>query len=120
MHEMSIAISVIDAVRTEAAKHPGSRPSKVGLRVGELAAIDASSLEFCFEALLRGTDLEQLRLAIESRPRRHRCLGCTTEFEIKHYEFHCPHCGELRSEYVSGDELEIAYLEMEEHEPSPA
>ena len=113
-------MSVIDAVRTETARHPGSRLSKVGLRIGELAAIDASSLEFCFEALLRGTDLEHLKLAIETRPRRHRCLNCTNEFEVKDYEFHCPHCGESRSECVSGDELDIAYLEMEEHEPSPA
>lgn len=113
-------MSVIEAVKTEAARHPGSRPSKVGLRIGELAAIDASSLEFCFEALLRGTDLDGLKLAIETRPRRHRCLNCATEFEVKDYEFHCPHCGELRSEYVSGDELEMAYLEMEEYEPSPA
>lgn len=117
---MSIAMSVIDAVRTEVLKRPGFRPVKVGLRIGELSAIDASSLEFCFEALLRGTELEQLRMAIESCPRRHRCLNCAAEFEIKDYEFHCPQCGEARSEYVSGDELEIAYLEMEEHEPSPA
>ena len=50
MHEMGIANSVIEAVRTEAARYPGSSPRKVGLRIGELAAVDPESLRFCFEA----------------------------------------------------------------------
>lgn len=120
MHEMGIAISLIDTLRKEAAKHPDSRPRKLGIRIGELTALDASSLEFCFEALLRGTDLEGVQLALEKCPRRHRCLDCAAEFEIRQYDFRCPKCRQLHSECISGDELEIAYLEMEEHEPSTA
>ncbi len=120
MHEMGIAISIIDSVRAEIAKVPESRPLRIGLRIGELTAVDASALEFCLEALLRGTDLEGLRLAIETCPRRHRCLNCGKEFEIADYDFQCPQCRELRSECIAGDELEIAYLELEAHEPSPA
>ena len=40
MHEMGIANSILDAVRTEAGRYPGTRPTKVGVRLGELAAID--------------------------------------------------------------------------------
>ena len=120
MHEMGIANSVIDAVRVEAAKYPGSRPRRVGVRIGELTAIDASALQFCFEALLRETDLEPLELEIEPCPRRHRCMDCAVEFEVKAYEFHCPQCGEMRSECISGDELQLTYLEMDEYEPSTA
>jgi len=32
----------------------------------------------------------------------------------------CPACGAEETEFVSGDELEIAYLEVEEHEPCAA
>jgi hydrogenase nickel incorporation protein HypA/HybF len=118
MHEMGIANSVIDAVRVEAAKYPGLRPRRVGVRIGELTAIDAMALHFCFEALLRETDLEPLELVIETCARRHRCLTCATEFDVKEYEFHCPQCWELRSECIRGDELQLAYLDMDEHEPS--
>jgi len=38
MHEMGIANSVLEAVRTEAARYPGAQPRKVALRIGELAA----------------------------------------------------------------------------------
>lgn len=120
MHEMSIVNSVLEAVRVEAARHPACHPSKVGLRIGELAAVDPEALRFCFEALTRETDLESLELEIEIRARRHRCLACSTEFNVKDYNFTCPQCGGPNSKCISGDELEMAYLEVQEHEPSPA
>jgi len=69
MHEMGIANSVIDAVRGEAARHPGARPTKVGLRLGEWAGVDAESLRFCLEVLVKDTELEALALDIDFRPR---------------------------------------------------
>ena len=48
MHEMSIATSILTAVTTEAARYPGSRARRVGVRIGELAGIDPESLRFCF------------------------------------------------------------------------
>ena len=41
------------------------RPTKVGVRIGELAGIDPESLAFCFEALVKGTEMEPLELVIE-------------------------------------------------------
>jgi len=58
---MGIASSVIEAVRKEAARHPGTLPCKVGIRIGELAAIDQEALRFCFEVIARDTDLESLQ-----------------------------------------------------------
>lgn len=69
MHELGIAASVLDAVRAELALHPGARATRAGLRLGEFAGVDRKSLTFCFEALVRGTDLDPLSLDIEFRPR---------------------------------------------------
>jgi hydrogenase nickel incorporation protein HypA/HybF len=120
MHELGIAQSVLEAVQAEAVRHPGSKPVKVGLRVGELAAVDPDALRFSFEVLTRETDLEGLQLEIQSCPRRHRCLDCGTEFDVKDFNFRCPQCHSKRNQCISGDQLEIAYLELEEHEPSTA
>jgi len=120
MHELGIAQSVIDAVQTEVAKRDGARPVKVGLRIGELSAIDPEALRFSFEALTRETVLEGLTLEIEVCPRRHRCGDCGTEFDVKDFVFACPQCSSTRNDCISGEELELAYLELEEHEPSTA
>jgi hydrogenase nickel incorporation protein HypA/HybF len=118
MHEMGIASSVLEAVRGEMRRYPGARPARVSLRIGEMAAIDQESLRFCFEALSSGTDLEGLQLEIEQCPRRHRCKDCGNEFNVADYDFQCRMCGALNSECISGDELELAYMEIEDHEPS--
>lgn len=87
MHEMGIAGSILEAVDEELARYPRFRARKIGVRVGEYAGIDQASLEFCFEALVKGTDLEPLGLEIE---------WCTVASGRR------------------GNELEMSYLELRE------
>ena len=114
MHELSIASAILDAVRVEAEKRPGARVTKVGVRIGELAGVDPESLSFGFEALVKGTELEPLALEIESRPWRHRCRRCATTFAVTDGSLACPSCGAKETVFISGDELELAFLEMTE------
>ncbi|MGA7567014.1 MAG: hydrogenase maturation nickel metallochaperone HypA [Terriglobales bacterium] len=118
MHEMGIANSVLEAVRTEMRRYPGTYPCKIGVRIGEMAAIDQDALRFCFEAMIQETDLAALELGIEFCPRRHRCQGCGCEFVVHDYDSRCPQCASLATTCITGDELELAYLEVEEYGPS--
>src|SRR6202035_2252098 len=116
MHEMGIANSVLEAVRTEMGLHPGTYPCKVGVRIGEMAAIDQDALRFCFEAIILETDLESLELEIEVCSRRHRCQDCGgREFIVRDYDSRCLQCASLETTCISGDELELAFLEVEEY-----
>jgi hydrogenase nickel incorporation protein HypA/HybF len=114
MHELGIANSVLEAVQAEAARHPGAVVHKVGITVGELAGVNPEALAFGFEAIVAGTEWQHLVLAIETRPRMQRCPACGLSFRVIDYQFACPECGASRTECVGGDELELAYLEMEE------
>jgi hydrogenase nickel incorporation protein HypA/HybF len=120
MHEMGIASSVLEALEKEARRFPGARLAKAGLRVGELAGVDRDALSFCFEAIARDTPWESLVLEIEYCPRRHRCPRCDAVFVVQAYEFACPFCGDEHTIFAGGDELELAYLEVEENEPCSA
>jgi hydrogenase nickel incorporation protein HypA/HybF len=115
---MGIANSILEAVRKEARRYPGTRASKVGVRIGELAAIDQESLRFCMEILARDTDLDGLQLDVETCPRRHYCHACDSTFVVQDYDFCCPKCTAPSDRCVSGDELELAYVEVEEDESS--
>ena len=85
----------------------------MGLRLGEWAGVDVESLRFSFEALTIDTDLLGLQLEIEYRLRRNRCTPCGLEFRVERLEFACPRCGSRDSVPVSGEELEIAFVELE-------
>lgn len=114
MHEMGIANSVLDAVRTEALRFPHGHINTVGVRIGELAGIDPDAMRFCFEALVRGTELEPLALHIEYCRRRHQCCACGQSYIASCEDSACPNCGATEARFLGGDELEIAYLEVED------
>jgi hydrogenase nickel incorporation protein HypA/HybF len=113
MHELSIAESILEAVRKELLSHPGARPTRIGLRIGELAAVDVDSLTFCFEAVVRETDWEELKLDMRVLPQRRICRDCGNEFAVIDYNAICPACNGTNTKLTSGDELDFDYLEVE-------
>jgi hydrogenase nickel incorporation protein HypA/HybF len=120
MHELGIANSILEAVRSELTRYPGERPTKVGVRIGELSAVDEETLRFCFEAITHDTDLHELQLEIEQCPHRQRCSGCGCEFLVRDYDHRCPRCAVTEGQCIGGEELDLAYLEVEHHEPASA
>jgi hydrogenase nickel incorporation protein HypA/HybF len=114
MHELGIAASILDCVQVEAKRHPGSHISKVGIRLGELSGVDADALQFGFECLVKDTEYEPLMLDIEPVPRMQRCPQCRTEFHMTGYDPQCPRCGEFLTHCISGEQLDIAFMEVDE------
>ena len=49
----------------ELQRYPEQRASKVAVRIGEFAGVDPESLRFCFEAMVKETELAPLALEIE-------------------------------------------------------
>lgn len=114
MHELGIATSILETVEREAEKHPRSRFTVVGLRIGEVAGVDVGALSFGWQAITIDTTWEALRLVVEIVPRRNRCKNCAHEFSVQDYDIQCPKCKSFATENLGGDELDIAYIEAEE------
>jgi hydrogenase nickel incorporation protein HypA/HybF len=114
MHEIAIAASIIEAGQVEAGRRSGSRLVCIGVRIGVLSGVDNDALEFAFNALTAETDLSGLKFEIQSSQRRNRCLKCGSEFESSIYNPSCPRCGFEDTLLIGGDELELAYVEVED------
>jgi hydrogenase nickel incorporation protein HypA/HybF len=115
MHEMGIASSVLEAARKETEGHPGARLTRIGVRIGAWCGVDPESLRFCFEALAAEEDEPSPPIIeIENVPRQNRCPACDKVFAVEAYEIRCPGCGAEETLAVSGDELELAFIELEE------
>lgn len=114
MHEVGIASSILDTVDAEARRRTESKIIAVGLRIGALSNIDKEALNFAFDALTRNSPMQDLKIEIEWCQRRQKCLGCCEEFEVKDYQLDCPKCGDAATTCISGTELDIAYLEVED------
>jgi len=118
VHELSIAESILEAVRTECARRPEKRvrPVRVGLKIGEMAAVDEDALTFCFDAMVKGTEYDGLKLAIKIVKQQRRCAACSNEFAVVDYNAVCTACGSSETKAISGDELDFEFLEVETDE----
>lgn len=113
MHELSIAESILDAVRKEIALHAGTVPMRVGIKIGSMAAIDSESLKFCFDAVVSGTEWAGLKLDTNVIPASRICNNCRNVFVVEDYNSICPACSSSATTPDGGDELDLEYLEVE-------
>jgi hydrogenase nickel incorporation protein HypA/HybF len=117
MHEMSIVEGLLDVIRQEAAAHPDSLVTVVKVRVGALRLVEPATLQFCFRAATLDTDLAATELMIESVPAAARCQSCRCEFPVEEAWFECPSCHATSADLLSGNELELAELELTQNSP---
>jgi hydrogenase nickel incorporation protein HypA/HybF len=113
MHELSVALSIIDGVLEEVARKGGERVTAVYLRIGPLSGVSEEALNFAYELACEGTLLEGSRLVMEPQDVFIYCSSCQAERKLPSIQNrHCPECGQPAPEVVRGTELEIAALEM--------
>ncbi len=110
MHELSLALNIIDIVKEEMDRHRLSKVETVVLRLGALSGVDPESLKFGFEAGLAETPLAGTRLDIVTIPVEARCRDCGKEFSVDDYVFLCPFCESTAVEIVRGQEIQIDHL----------
>ena len=113
MHEMGIAMQIIEIAQASIPKEEGDVAiARVNLKIGKLAAVVADSLRFCFEVAAKETQLEGATLNIEEVPVRARCRECDIEWTIAGPAFNCETCGSGKIEILSGRELNIESIEI--------
>ena len=111
MHELSIAESVVQI----ASRHAnGRRVTRVWLKVGHLRQVVPSALAFGFELVAEGTPAEGAELEMESVPATGVCRDCGTESRLQTFPLQCGACGGFDLELLTGEELFVESLELEE------
>jgi hydrogenase nickel incorporation protein HypA/HybF len=110
VHELSLSSAIVDTAVKHAA---GRRVTRVNVIVGALRQVVPASLAFYFDIVARGTPCAGARLEQTLVPARARCEGCRRAWELEPFRFRCAGCGQP-AEVVSGDELEVESIEVEE------
>jgi hydrogenase nickel incorporation protein HypA/HybF len=113
LHELSIAVNILEIVRENFPADGGSKLRSIKVRVGELAGVVPDSLEFCFSAITKGTDMEQARLEIERTGIVAHCESCGVDSEVHGFAFICPACDGSDLRIISGNELSVVEIEVD-------
>jgi hydrogenase nickel incorporation protein HypA/HybF len=115
VHELSIAQNILEIVHQSVPREELQDVRIVRMKVGTFSGVVPDSLDFCFSAVVAGTPLSQAKLAVEAIPFRVRCEACEKEFENEVGYVVCPHCEGTHTTIVSGRELQVSEIELDDH-----
>ena len=125
MHEMSLAVSLMEIIRQEMDRNHATRLIAARVRCGLLSNVVPEALELAFEAATRADEaldanarrvLVGAALEIETEPAVLRCTLCNREFRANERGglfSPCPACGnQCGHKVVSGTEMYLHNLEV--------
>lgn len=112
MHELSIAMSIVDMAQEEAERRSVCIDA-IYLELGALSGVVKEALLFSYEVACVGTPLEGSRLIVSEIPIEVYCQTCNMPKTLESIQwFCCPDCGEQTPQVIHGKELIITALEL--------
>ncbi len=115
MHELSIAMSILDIAVEESERRGGAVIVAVHIKLGLLSGVVQESLLAAYELAREMSPQCRARLVIEEVRVVAYCPVCRSEQQILSIqELVCPQCGSVTPEIVTGRELEIVAMEIQE------
>jgi hydrogenase nickel incorporation protein HypA/HybF len=113
MHELSIAMSILDSLEEEVSQLGYGPVKAVHIRIGGLSGVVPDALRSAYELAAEQTPFASSKLVIEKVPIVIYCDTCGRDQPIESATwFCCPTCNTPSGQIVSGRELEITALEL--------
>ncbi|HEY2457273.1 MAG TPA: hydrogenase maturation nickel metallochaperone HypA [Candidatus Acidoferrum sp.] len=115
MHELSIAMSIVEMAQEEAQRHGNAKVEAVHLKLGRLSGVVKEALLSSYEMACHETPLAGSQLVIEEIPVEVFCPKCEGPRLVTSIQwFCCPECGTATPTVLRGKELEVTALEIME------
>jgi len=89
------------------------RVTSITVGMGPLSGVEEQLLKNAYPVASAGTIADGADLQVRLTPLRVRCTKCEKESEAKPNRLVCGHCGEWRTELISGDELLLLRVELD-------
>ncbi len=114
MHELSIALHLVEAASARAVEAGSESVTKVYVRVGALSGVVREALAFSFDVATQHTMLEGATLEVEDVPLVVFCPQCDAEKHLPdRFVLCCPDCDTPTPDIRQGRELEITAIEIQ-------
>ena len=113
MHEVSIALSLLDIVEKKCREAGYHSIDSVRVRVGKASGVLPEAFAFAFEAAKKDTIARNAKFFIDVIPLGGFCSGCGRDFEMETtYILECPFCASASFKIQKGYELEVVDLDV--------
>ena len=113
MHEMSIALSIIDLAAEQAKKASASKIIEIELDIGTMSGIEIEALNFAMEIAVKDSVLESAEIKINRIEAVSECMECGYIFTPEGFISHCPECMKKNTRIFKGKEMQVKSLLVE-------
>ena len=116
MHELSIALRIVESLNEELAHEEDLTVSTVTIQVGALTGLVPEALQFSWDMATDNSRLQGSKLSIEWIDATGFCPECELDRTITNLQsFRCPVCRTPIQQITGGHELEILTLEVHDN-----
>ncbi len=113
MHELSIAMEIVEIAREEAEKAGALKINKIELEIGKLSGVLPDALSFAMTEAVKDSPLALAEIVYHYKDAQVNCASCCHTFETHDHLKVCPVCGSYDTFFVSGKELYIKSMDIE-------
>lgn len=105
MHEMSIALELLEQVLSISKENNLNRVSEIEIEAGMLKFIEPEAMRLAWESACEGNITEGSSLILKEIPPSAKCINCDNIFQPHIDDFRCPKCGTADIEITGGNEI---------------
>ena len=113
MHELSIAMQLVEQIVAIAEEHRWPRVDEVELEAGALRQVIPEMMQMAFAEATDQTLAQGALLSIRDIPAKARCNQCALEFEPEPDNFLCPECRVADVEVLEGNQIILKTVSCE-------
>lgn len=107
MHELSIALGIVDLAEEKAREHGVNSINELVLEIGYLAGVEIDALNVALGSAIKGTMLEYADIVKIYTKGEGYCNDCDTFFKQDTRFSPCPNCGSYLVKITRGKELRV-------------
>jgi hydrogenase nickel incorporation protein HypA/HybF len=120
MHELSVCLSLLREVERIARDNDAGRVTRIAVTLGPLSGVEPELLRNAYPMAVAGTIAENAELQIDVADIVVKCSQCGAESSAKPNRLLCGECGDFRTNLVSGDEMVLKTVELDDIDSATA
>lgn len=110
MHELSIAMNIVEIAEEEAKKSGATQINKIEITLGSLSGVVYEALDFALQEAIKNSMLEKAEIEFIQIEGKAECPKCKNQFKTDNLYEICPNCNHYSCEIIEGKELKINSL----------
>lgn len=114
MHELAICESLMSQVEEIARSRNKNKVCSIVIGLGPLSGVEACLLQNAYTIACADSIASDAELVIEQLPLIVRCSQCGVESQVIPNRLVCKHCGDWRTTLISGDEMMLMSVVLED------